>query len=117
MELERLARLLVLGVWVVEGRGIPLLETDFRLRAFVAEEEDVFVCDERREGLSVFEPGGEVGLVVADPARSFWHACCRTKCKESLLGGLSKLCLLSRKTFLFQATSGLRMCGEWHRVR
>ena len=57
----------------MEGRGIPLLQADFGLGAFVAEEEDVFVCDERREVLGVLELGREVGLVIAYPARSFGH--------------------------------------------
>ena len=57
----------------MEGRGIPLLQTDFGLGTLVAEEEDVFVCDERREVLGVLELGGKVGLVIAYPASSFGH--------------------------------------------
>lgn len=57
----------------MEGRGIPLLQADFGLRTLVAEEEDVFICDERREVLGVLKLGGKVGLVIAYPARSFGH--------------------------------------------
>ena len=73
MEFERLPSFFVIGIGVVEGRGIPLLQTDFGLGTLVAEEEDVFVCDERREVLGVLELGGKVGLVIAYPARSFGH--------------------------------------------
>ena len=78
MEFERLPGCFVEGVGVVEGRGIPLLQADFGLGTLVAEEEDVFVCDKRREVLGVLELAGRVGLVIAYPARSFGHVCyCR----------------------------------------
>ena len=62
----------------MEGRGIPLLQADFGLGTLVAKEEDVLVCDERREVLSMLKLGGKVGLVIAYPSRSFGHICyCR----------------------------------------
>ena len=73
MEFERLPGFFVGGIGVVEGRGIPLLQADFGLRTLVAKEEDVFVCDERREVLGVLELGRKVGLIIAYPARSFGH--------------------------------------------
>ena len=59
----------------MERRGIPLLQADLGLGTLVAKEEDVLVCDERREVLGVLEFRGEVGLVIAYPARSFGHVC------------------------------------------
>ena len=50
-----------------------MLEADFGLRAFVAEEKDVFVRDERWEVLGMLQLGGEVGLVVAYPTGPFGH--------------------------------------------
>ena len=73
MEFERLPGLFVGGFGVVDGRGIPLLQTDLGLGTLVAEEEEVFVCDERRDVLGVLELGRKVGLVIAYPARSFGH--------------------------------------------
>ena len=57
----------------MEGRGIPLLQANLGLGTFVAKEEDVFVCDERRKVLGVLELGRKIGLVIAYPARSFGH--------------------------------------------
>ena len=76
MEFERLPGFFIEGLGVVEGRGIPLLQADFRLGTLEAKEEDVLFCDERREVLGVLELRGEVGLVIAYPSRSFGHVCC-----------------------------------------
>ena len=76
MELKGLAGFFVGGFGIREGGGIPLLQADFGLGTFVAKEEDVLVCDERRKVLGVLERGGEVWLIVAYPAWSFRHGCC-----------------------------------------
>lgn len=57
----------------MEWRGIPLLEADFWLTAFVAEEKHILFGDKGREGLGILELCGEIRLVIANPTRTLWH--------------------------------------------
>ena len=89
MEFEELASFLVHHLGVVEGRGIPLLQTNLRVRPFIAEEEDVFLCDERGEVLCMLKLAREVALVITHPARSFRHISYNRGLRYLRLGSLS----------------------------
>lgn len=113
MKLEGFISLFVRGVGVVEGGRVPLLETDLGIRTFVAEEENVIVCDEGGEVLGVLERGREVGLVVAYPAGSVGHGGGGWMVEEPIVCAV----IVEEDDFdvlyiRLQATSGLRMCGE-----